>query len=227
MNVVSAELQGGDKTKQENWKYSVIYKGDSTILSAMTIKDSAGVVDTVKLKNTAFVSKMFAHNTDFDNDGKEDMILPYQALDDSITIKKLVWNTSTSAFDTTTSKIINPKRWGLRVLEKDDAVGISSKELAMITPEDFSLEQNYPNPFNPETTVRFALPVKSTISLKIYDMLGKEVVTLLNKQEHDKGAFEMKWNGTNNFGQKVASGNYVAELKFGNFSKSIKMTLLK
>ena len=227
MNVVSAELQGGDKTKPENWKYSVIYKGDSTILSAMTIKDSAGVVDTVKLKNTAFVSKMFAHNTDFDNDGKEDMILPYQALDDSITIKKLVWNTSTSAFDTTTSKIINPKRWGLRVLEKDDAVGISSKELAMITPEDFSLEQNYPNPFNPETTVRFALPVKSTISLKIYDMLGKEVVTLLNKQEHDKGAFEMKWNGTNNFGQKVASGNYVAELKFGNFSKSIKMTLLK
>ena len=227
MNVVSAEFQGGDKTDPANWNYSVIYKGDSTIYSSMTITDSAGVVDTVKTKNTAFVSKMVAQYTDFDNDGKEDMILPYQALDDSVTITSYVWNNSSTQFDTTIYKIINPKRWGLRILEKDNSVGISAKELTMITPDDFSLEQNYPNPFNPETTVRFALPVISNVSLKIYDMLGKEVATLLNKQEHEKGAFEVVWNGTNNFGQKVASGNYVAELKFGNFAKSIKMTLLK
>ena len=228
MNVVSAEFQGGDKTNPTNWNYSVIYKGDSTILSAITIKDSAGVIDTVKTKNTAFVSKMFAHNTDFDKDGKEDLILPYQALEDSVIIKNLVWNAATSVFDKKdSSKIINPKRWGLRVLEKDNSVGISTQELVMITPDDFSLEQNFPNPFNPETAIRFSLPVKSTITLKIYDMLGKEVATLLNKQEYDRGAFEIKWAGTNNYGQQVASGNYVAQFKFGNFSKSIKMTLLK
>ncbi|MCK9210628.1 MAG: FG-GAP-like repeat-containing protein [Ignavibacteriaceae bacterium] len=227
-NIITAEFQGGDKTDPANWNYSVLYTGDSTILSAITIKDSAGVIDTAKTKNTAFVSKMYARNTDFNKNGKEDMILPYQALEDSIVFKNVVWNATTQNFDTKdSSKIINPKRWGLRILEKDDAVGISAKDLTVITPEDFSLEQNYPNPFNPETTVRFSLPVKSTITLKIYDMLGKEVATLLNKQEHDKGTFEMRWNGTNNFGQKVSSGNYVAELKFGNFSKSIKMTLLK
>ncbi len=227
-NIITAEFQGGDKTNPANWNYSVLYTGDSTILSAITIKDSAGVIDTAKTKNTAFVSKMYARNTDFNKNGKEDMILPYQALEDSIVFKNVVWNATTQTFDTKdSSKIINPKRWGLRILEKDDAVGISAKDLTVITPEDFSLQQNYPNPFNPETTVRFSLPVKSMVSLKIYDMLGKEVATLLNKQEHDKGAFEMRWNGTNNFGQKVSSGNYVAELKFGNFSKSIKMTLLK
>ena len=227
-NVITAEFQGGDKTNPANWNYSVLYAGDSTILSAITIKDSAGVIDTAKTINSAFVSKMYAHNTDFDKDGKEDIILPYQALEDSIIIKNVVWNAATSVYDTKdSSKVINPKRWGLRILEKDNSVGISAKDLTIITPVDFALEQNYPNPFNPETTVRFSLPVKSVVSLKIYDMLGKEVSTLLNKQEYDKGAFEMRWNGTNNYGQKVASGNYIAELKFGNFSKSIKMTLLK
>ena len=228
LNIISAEFQGGNKTDMNNWVIKPLYAGDlNTEYSIYTIKDSLGVIDTSKYVDIAIASKIFGRFTDFDKDGLEDIVVPYQSIIDSITIKHLVWNTSTSVFDTTTSKILNPKRFSLRVIEKDNSVGISAKELTMITPDDFSLEQNYPNPFNPETTVRFALPVKSTISLKIYDMLGKEVATLLNKQEYDKGAFEIVWNGTNNYGQKVASGNYVAELKFGNFSKSIKMTLLK
>lgn len=231
LNIISAEFQGGNKTDMNNWLIKPLYTGDiSTEQNLYVIIDSLGKVDTTKIAevgNISIASKISGHFNDFDNDGLEDIVIPYQTITDSITVKKSIWNTSTSSFDLTTSKIQRPNRWALRIVEKDNSVGISSKELTMITPDDFSLEQNYPNPFNPETTVRFALPVKSTISLKIYDMLGKEVATLVNKQEHDKGAFEVKWNGTNNFGQKVASGSYVAELQFGNFSKSIKMTLLK
>ncbi|MDP3685178.1 MAG: FlgD immunoglobulin-like domain containing protein, partial [Ignavibacteria bacterium] len=231
LNIISAEFQGGNKTDMNNWLIKPLYTGDiSTEQNLYVIIDSLGKVDTTKIAevaNISIASKISGHFNDFDKDGLEDIVIPYQTITDSITVKKSIWNTSTSSFDLTTSKIQRPNRWALRIVEKDNSVGISSKELTMITPDDFSLEQNYPNPFNPETTVRFALPVKSTISLKIYDMLGKEVATLVNKQEHDKGAFEVKWNGTNNFGQKVASGSYVAELKFGNFSKSIKMTLLK
>jgi hypothetical protein len=231
LNIISAEFQGGNKTDMNNWIIKTLYPGDiTTEQNLYVIKDSLGNKDTSKIAevaNISIASKIYGQFTDFDKDGLEDIIIPYQVITDSITVKNLVWNTSTSVYDSTTSKIQRPNRWALRIIEKDNSVGISAKDLTMITPDDFSLEQNYPNPFNPETAIRFMLPVKSTITLKVFDMLGKEVATLLNKQEHDKGAFELRWNGTNNFGQKVASGNYIAELKFGNFSKSIKMTLLK
>ena len=58
-------------------------------------------------------------------------------------------------------------------------------------------------------------------------MLGKEVKTLIDNQEMTKGSHQTVWDGTNNAGQKVASGNYIYTLKYGNFHKSVKMTLLK
>ena len=87
----------------------------------------------------------------------------------------------------------------------------------------YHLSNNYPNPFNPTTNIRFSLPVNKSISLIVYDMLGQEVKTLINKEEFAKGSYEADWNGTNNAGQKVASGNYIYTLKYGNFQKSVKM----
>ena len=58
-------------------------------------------------------------------------------------------------------------------------------------------------------------------------MVGQEVKTLINDVNLKKGNHEIIWDGTNNFGSKVASGNYIAKMEFGNFAKSIKMTLLK
>lgn len=227
-NVLSAEFQGSNKTDPANWVMSILYAGENDIYTAMTIRDSAGTIDTLFTRNTAFASKIYSRYTDFDKDNKHDIILPYQALNDSITVRNLVWNSGTSQFDTTSvTTILNPKRWSLRILESTVPSGIEVKELTIITPDDYVLEQNYPNPFNPTTTIRFSLPVKSYISLKVYDMLGKEVATLINNQEMNNGSFEVEWDGTNNFGNKVASGNYVAELRYGNFSKSVKMTLLK
>ncbi|MBK7258381.1 MAG: T9SS type A sorting domain-containing protein [Ignavibacteriae bacterium] len=89
------------------------------------------------------------------------------------------------------------------------------------------LEANYPNPFNPSTMIRFSLPAENKISLVVYDMLGREVKTLIGSQEMAKGAYQQEWDGTNNAGQGVASGSYVYTLKFGNFSKSQKMMLVR
>ena len=97
----------------------------------------------------------------------------------------------------------------------------------IITPDDYKLENNYPNPFNPSTSISFKLPLQKKISLKIYDMLGREVATLINNEVYEPGNFKITWDGTNNYGSKVASGNYIATLTYGNYSKSIKMTLLK
>jgi len=224
-NVVTAEFEGGDKTDPANWKFSKLYAGDSTIYSGMTITDSAGIVDTAFKVQTAFVAKMWARNTDFDKDGFEDMILPFQAINDSIEVITKTWVDNAYAVDTT--NVRNPKIWGLRILEATNPTGVEEKNVTIVTPDNYVLNQNYPNPFNPTTTITFQLPLDKRISLKIYDILGKEVKTLINDQEFKKGNNKVVWDGTDNFGSKVASGNYIYTLKYGNFTKSMKMTLLK
>jgi len=104
---------------------------------------------------------------------------------------------------------------------------VSVQPLEIIYADDYTLEQNYPNPFNPGTNIRFSLPIDNEISLVIYDINGREVKRLINNERYHAGRYEVTWNGTNNFGQSVASGTYIYELRYGNFTKSMKMTLLK
>lgn len=225
-NVISTEFQGGVKTDPNNWVHSIVYENETDIYSTINYRDSSGVLDTVYTTNSEFVSKIFAKNTDFDKDGKQDLLMPYQGVNDSTDVVSLSWNGAT--FDTVSAvKIVNPKAWGFRILEGSTGVGVKAKEMTIINPSDYVLEQNYPNPFNPTTNIRFSLPANNSISLTIYDMIGQEVKTLISKQEFTKGSYVADWNGTNNAGQKVASGNYIYTLRYGNFQKSVKMTLLK
>ncbi len=95
-----------------------------------------------------------------------------------------------------------------------------------LLPETFSLEQNYPNPFNPETTIRFSLPKSGNVSMKVYDILGKEVATLVNK-EMDSGVYSIVWDGKDNFGNGLASGIYVYSIQAEGVQLSKKMILMK
>ena len=226
-NVIAIEFQGGNKKDPANWVSRLVYAGEPTIYTAIRYRDSVGVRDTTYTVDPSFVSKLYARNTDFDNDGRQDIILPYQALSDSLTVRNLTWNTGTSTFDTVLTTIVNPKRWGLRVIEYDPSVGVDGKDITIITPEDYKLEQNYANPFNPSTTISFTLPIKDKISLKVYDVLGREVRTLINNEERPAGTDKAVWDGKNNQGLPVVSGAYFYTLQFGNFSKTNKMLLLK
>jgi len=88
-------------------------------------------------------------------------------------------------------------------------------------PTEFSLSQNYPNPFNPSTTIQFSLVEDSRVSLKIYDILGREVADLIN-ENLSSGQHAISFNGSN-----LPSGNYFLSLVAGKFSEVKKMTLLK
>jgi hypothetical protein len=227
-NVTSAEFQGGDKRNPANWTISTIYAGEPTIYSAIRYRDSLGVKDTTYTVNTMFVSKMYARHTDLDGDSKEDIVLPYQSANDSITIRNMTWNTGLTKWDTVLTKVINPKRWSLRVIEGlSTTTNVETRDWTVITPDNYILEQNYPNPFNPSTTIRFSLPVRERVSLKIYDMTGREVRTLINSEERPVGVSEVVWDGRNSGGQSVASGVYFYTLSWGNFFKTNKMTLVK
>jgi hypothetical protein len=88
-------------------------------------------------------------------------------------------------------------------------------------PKFFALQQNYPNPFNPSTVIRYQLPVNSKVSLKIYDLLGREIATLVN-EEQSAGWKEVDWNATT-----VASGIYFYKIQSGSFIETKKMLLVK
>ncbi len=91
----------------------------------------------------------------------------------------------------------------------------------------FKLHQNYPNPFNPKTKITYAVGGQGHISLKIYDLLGREIVTLVNEVK-SPGEYTVEWDGTNSKGQQVASGVYFYQLKTSNgYINTKKMILLK
>jgi hypothetical protein len=96
---------------------------------------------------------------------------------------------------------------------------IEEKEI----PAEYYLYQNYPNPFNPETTIKYDLPRQEYVTLKIYDILGREVITLVNK-EQSAGKYEVIFNTSKYY---LASGIYICRLNAGNFSEVRKMLLLK
>lgn len=93
-------------------------------------------------------------------------------------------------------------------------------------PAEYSLSQNYPNPFNPVTQIRYTLPQNTNVMLKIYDVLGREVKTLVNS-EQPAGGYIVEWNGTNNFNTQVSSGMYIYRIVAGKFVQTKKMMFLK
>jgi hypothetical protein len=96
----------------------------------------------------------------------------------------------------------------------------------LVSPDEFCLSQNYPNPFNPETVIRYQLPSASNLSLKIYNIIGQEIKTLVDAYQ-GAGYYSIKWDGTNNQGMKVASGVYIYIMRAGSFVDIKKMILLQ
>jgi len=93
-------------------------------------------------------------------------------------------------------------------------------------PGEFALHQNYPNPFNPVTNLKFELPVAADVKLVIYNLVGQQVATLVNR-ELNAGYHNVLWKGTDAFGRPVSSGVYIYRIKADDFTSSKKMLLLK
>jgi flagellar hook assembly protein FlgD len=93
-------------------------------------------------------------------------------------------------------------------------------------PSSYSLAQNYPNPFNPETTIIYELPKETTVNITIYNMLGQRVLTVVDDLQR-VGRYSAMWNGTDERGLPVSGGVYFYQLKTEDFTKSLKMILLK
>ncbi len=98
-------------------------------------------------------------------------------------------------------------------------VGVEVAQTAI--PTVYSLSQNYPNPFNPSTTIEFGLPTASNVTLKVYNMLGEEVASIVN-QAMNAGYHTVTFDGS-----KFTSGMYIYRITAGNFVQVKKMMMLK
>ena len=88
-------------------------------------------------------------------------------------------------------------------------------------PQRFGLSQNYPNPFNPSTRIDYRVAKEGLVTIKVFDILGREVATLLN-EERQPGRYQIHFDGT-----KLASGIYVYKMSSNGFSETRKMMLMK
>ena len=93
-------------------------------------------------------------------------------------------------------------------------------------PDAFALSYNYPNPFNPITTIEYDLPKDALVKLVIYDMLGREIVSLVN-ENLPAGYHSITWNAKDRFGNLVSAGIYFYQFQTKDFVKTRKMVLLK
>ncbi len=103
---------------------------------------------------------------------------------------------------------------------------ITAVEDGMSVPHQFAINPNYPNPFNPVTTITYELDRTVVVSLKIYDVLGREVRTLVNTQQAT-GIHTVVWDGKNNAGIPVTSGTYISRLQSETSIVSRRLTLIK
>jgi hypothetical protein len=228
--LISLEYNGtGSVLDAANYSKTIVYPGDKVFYHFFDYYDSLGTRTDTVYSETPFLAKVFA-GSDLDNNGKKEAVLAYQSIADSVTYTYYTWDTTLTpkryVLDHV-EKTPNANAVNIRVVEWTGSTGFEDKHITFVTPEDYRLEQNYPNPFNPSTTIQFSLPINKKISLIVYDMLGQEVKRIIDGQEYEKGTHVATWNGTDNRGKQVASGSYVYTLKFGNFTKSAKMTLVK
>lgn len=130
----------------------------------------------------------------------------------------ILMGTLGEAFIDKTESVANQVYSGFWYLYYEDVVSSVNDEAI---PEHFALEQNFPNPFNPSTTIKFAVPQRNLVQIRLYTIIGEEVLLLLN-EEKEKGWYEIKLN-MNSF----SSGVYIYRMNSGNYVSTKKMILVK
>jgi hypothetical protein len=102
----------------------------------------------------------------------------------------------------------------------------SEEEAGPALPTDFKLNQNHPNPFNPETIISYDVPTLTRVKIVVMNILGQVVATLVDEPK-SPGRYEIVWRGTDSYGARVSSGIYLTVMQAGNYSGTVKMSLMK
>ena len=114
----------------------------------------------------------------------------------------------------------------IRKLTFSGITSVEDEKTSETVIKTFTLLQNYPNPFNPSTTIEYEIPNAGDVEIKIYNINGELVKTLLAQQQ-SAGRYTINWDGKNGYGQTVSSGMYIYRVAFGSSVLAKKMLLIK
>jgi len=115
--------------------------------------------------------------------------------------------------------------WRIEPADAADVVEVVAVDLVNV-PDQYALHQNYPNPFNPSTTLNYDLPSDSEVRIVVFDVTGRMVIELLNA-EYQAGSYQVIWNGRNMQGAAMPTGIYFAQMLTSDYTKTVKMLLVK
>ena len=160
---------------------------------------------------------------------------------DTVKLSAVIWDLDYSSADTFQLHVSDyaPQWWGTQwadlnfekyymyreVVLSSQTTDIGSGNNAGVI-DHFELAQNYPNPFNPTTSIQYALPTVSPVTIEIYNILGSKIATLFDGKQQ-AGSHTITWNGMDKHGNQVASGLYFYKMTTPNFSKTRKMMLMR
>jgi hypothetical protein len=133
---------------------------------------------------------------------------------------------STKVVNTQALLSLQPGEFHIYTTMKLPTPDLGTIDTVKSSPSDYALRQNYPNPFNSSTTIRFELPVESNVKVRIFNLLGEEIVTLVDAKEQ-AGVHEVRWNGAGSAGVVCSSGIYFVRIEAGGFVDVKRMVLLK
>lgn len=195
---------------------SLEYKGtgDPTDTLNYVLTDSLfSLLQVFKSTGGAITDVMTYPGMDLNNNGLREVVVNFKP------------GTGTGIDTLWSGKPLKKGTYAFFVLEWGD-ISVSV-EFPNIVPDQFSLDQNYPNPFNPSTTIKFHVPSQSPVTIKIFDIVGREIRTLIGGTPYKAGNHEVVWDGKDNAGATVSTGTYFYRMDADKFSVTRKMMVLK
>jgi hypothetical protein len=195
---------------------------NSLSINQNEVIDLSFVIDQLILKNIGTAKTYTITLTTEDNNSQLESIFELIALAENTThFIQPDWNNIDSSSLTILIDLGNDGTIDDTLTIANQVTGIQNDQSSLIAPDTYNLAQNYPNPFNPSTKISWQSPVGSHQTLKIYDMLGNEVATLVDEYR-EAGRYEVTFDGSN-----LASGMYLYRLQAGSFVETRKMILIK
>lgn len=203
MNIVNSD---GSVNISNNKSLASLKGMDSlSTLKELYVRDNPSLTNINELSTITFVRDLFIN----DNDSLSNFCGLYPILNEG----RLGWKFHV------TGNLLNPTRQ--QIIDNGPCITTDISENRKTIPLSFELHQNYPNPFNPTTTINYSLPQNGHTTLKIFDILGRNVSTLVNQQQ-TMGTYSIEFDRTN-----LPSGIYFYQLKINDYSQIKKMILLK
>jgi hypothetical protein len=210
-------------------------RNDSTYPGLQTMNNNAPFAfnDSLSSARIFRLSQLLLNDCDIET-ANQNLVLKLTStkfgITDSISTLEFPYTVANGMIDTLKYRVgeiraaIGDTLWGniaTAILTLDTTIAIVD-QTKYIVPNKFELKQNYPNPFNPNTTITFVVPVQSVVTLKIYDLLGKEVITLMNKETVSAGYQTKQWHA-----EGFPSGVYFYRLQSGLFIETKRLILIK